>query len=178
MDRTHLSEKDKDYLGRYCCNCGSEDDVQYHHIVPLSYGGNNVISNMCCLCGSCHDKIHYKKDRGNLSESVKAGLNRARQRGVVLGHLPGTTFITKKSLHSKGIIANYAKEFGGDMEDPEVMERCGCSRNSYYKYKRELRVEASSGIDVKAKYLEIDKCDKQPSYTSHYRSHNIFVEMI
>ena len=26
-----------------------------------------------------------------------------------------------------------------DFEDPDVMKLCGCSRNSYYKYKKEIK---------------------------------------
>ena len=33
----------------------------------------------------------------------------------------------------------HSKDFGGSLEDPDVVKLCGCSRNSYYKYKRELK---------------------------------------
>lgn len=35
-------------------------------------------------------------------------------------------------------IERHAKEFGGSLSDPEVIKLAGISRNSYYKYKREL----------------------------------------
>ena len=37
------------------------------------------------------------------------------------------------------IIKKHSKEFGGSLEDPDVIKLCGCSRNSYYKYKKETK---------------------------------------
>ena len=41
-----------------CCNCGSKDNLTYHHIVPLSLGGRNKLSNIAKLCPICHEKAH------------------------------------------------------------------------------------------------------------------------
>ena len=63
-------------------------------------------------------------------------------RGVsedVLGLPKGSNLTTKKSIECKDIIKKHAKDFGGSLEDPDVLKLCGCSRNSYYKYKRELK---------------------------------------
>ena len=46
---------------------------------------------------------------------------------------------SKKSVACKAIIQKHSKDFGGSLEDPDVIKLCGCSRNSYYKYKRELK---------------------------------------
>ena len=40
---------------------------------------------------------------------------------------------TKKSIDCKAIIKKHSKDFGGSLEDPDVIKLCGCSRNSYYK---------------------------------------------
>ena len=37
------------------------------------------------------------------------------------------------------IIRKHSKDFGGNLEDSDVMKLAGISRNSYYKYKRELK---------------------------------------
>jgi ACT domain-containing protein len=47
-------------------------------------------------------------------------------------------------LSCKSIILKHSKDFGGSLEDPEVIKLCGCSRNSYYKYKKEIK----AGEDV------------------------------
>ena len=46
-------------LGKVCYNCGSDKDVELHHIVPLKLGGTNCISNIAVLCHKCHMAAHY-----------------------------------------------------------------------------------------------------------------------
>ena len=36
------------------------------------------------------------------------------------------------------IITKHSKDFGGSLEDPDVIKLCCCSGNSYYKYKKGL----------------------------------------
>lgn len=50
----------------------------------------------------------------------------------------GKTVTTKKSQKAKEVIKKHSKSFGGSLSDAECIALCGCSRNSYYKYKREL----------------------------------------
>lgn len=57
-------------LGTVCCNCGKEcgRSIQYHHIIPLEYGGNDVITNIVPLCDDCHSMqtwgfVHKKAKR-------------------------------------------------------------------------------------------------------------------
>lgn len=35
--RRKLSEKDKNEIGMQCCNGGSIKELEYHHIIPISY---------------------------------------------------------------------------------------------------------------------------------------------
>lgn len=44
--------------GSKCVNCGSEELVEYHHIVPLINGGTNNLSNIVPLCEKCHVSAH------------------------------------------------------------------------------------------------------------------------
>ena len=37
-----------------CFECGSENNIHYHHVVPKSLGGTNTIP----LCDICHGKVH------------------------------------------------------------------------------------------------------------------------
>lgn len=39
-------------------HCGSKDDLEVHHIVPLSRGGKTVKSNLMTLCGNHHGHRH------------------------------------------------------------------------------------------------------------------------
>ena len=45
----------------------------------------------------------------------------------------------KKAIEAKELILKHSKDFRGTLDDPDVMKLAGISRNSYYKYKRELR---------------------------------------
>lgn len=49
----------KETLGCKCGNCGSEEMVEYHHIVPLVLGGTNNITNLVPLCYKCHKAAHH-----------------------------------------------------------------------------------------------------------------------
>ena len=44
----------------------------------------------------------------------------------------------KKAIQAKEIIKKHSKTFGGDLTDVEVQKLAGISRNTLYKYKREL----------------------------------------
>ena len=57
-------------LGTVCYNCGKEcgTHIEYHHIVPLEYGGRDVITNIVPLCSECHSMqtwgfVHKKAER-------------------------------------------------------------------------------------------------------------------
>ena len=55
-----------------------------------------------------------------------------------IGQKKGATFETKKAKIMKERIQKMAKDFDGSMKDKEVIEILGISRNTYYKYKKEL----------------------------------------
>lgn len=45
--------------GLRCTNCGSSDVVLHaHHVVPLSRGGTNSLTNLTSLCDPCHTLVH------------------------------------------------------------------------------------------------------------------------
>ncbi|WP_254862266.1 HNH endonuclease [Halovivax gelatinilyticus] len=41
-----------------CVSCGSEDELQVHHIIPRSQGGKNETANLATLCADCHYYAH------------------------------------------------------------------------------------------------------------------------
>jgi len=41
-----------------CQECGATEDLQAHHVVPLSAGGENDPSNGIALCPNCHARKH------------------------------------------------------------------------------------------------------------------------
>jgi 5-methylcytosine-specific restriction endonuclease McrA len=42
--------------GYYCKNCNSTENITIDHIVPVSKGGKNILSNLQLLCRSCNSK--------------------------------------------------------------------------------------------------------------------------
>jgi len=73
---------------------------------------------------------------------ISQGIREAKKNGAQIGHSKGTCLTTKKSLQCKAIIQKHSKDFGGSLEDSEVIKLCGCSRNSYYKYKKTIKETA------------------------------------
>ena len=67
-----------------CYECGIEECIQHHHVVPRSLGGTKTIP----LCSICHGKVHgIKRDKQiNVSELTKLGIARAKAAGKVMGN--------------------------------------------------------------------------------------------
>ena len=81
-----------------------------------------------------------EKEVTDLHSRISQGMREAKKNGVKIGLSKGSSLTTKKSLQCKAIIQKHSKDFGGSLEDPDVIKLCGCSRNSYYKYKKEIKV--------------------------------------
>jgi hypothetical protein len=82
-----------DRKGTQCINCKRECEagVIFHHIVPLSIGGNDILTNIVPLCTSCHGLIHHNKELPfSHSDLIKLGLKRAMAEGKHIGRRPTT----------------------------------------------------------------------------------------
>lgn len=82
-----------------------------------------------------------EKEVLDLHQRTKEGIETARLQGKQIGGVKGRNLTTKKSIMVKDVIQKHSKDFGGTLLDSEVIKLAGCSRNSYYKYKRELKKE-------------------------------------
>lgn len=82
-----------------------------------------------------------EKEVTDLHQRTKEGIETARLNGKQIGQPKGSKLTTKKSLAAKEIIKKHSKDFEGSLTDDEVMKLAGISRNSFYKYKREVREE-------------------------------------
>ena len=80
-----------------------------------------------------------EKEVTDLHSRISQGIREAKKNGVKIGLSKGSSLTTKKSIQCKAIIQKHSKDFGGTLEDPDVIKLCGCSRNSFYKYKRETK---------------------------------------
>ena len=82
-----------------------------------------------------------EKEVQDLHQRTKEGIETARLNGKQIGQKPGTKLVTKQSIEAKKKIQQYSQEFGGTLSDVDCMKLIGLARNTYYKYKRELKEE-------------------------------------
>lgn len=80
-----------------------------------------------------------EKEVEDLHQRTKEGIQTAKLAGKQIGRVEGKKVETKKSKTAKEQIKKYSVSFGGTLKDSEVMKITGLSRNTYYKYKRELK---------------------------------------
>ena len=92
---------------------------------------------------------HAQKERDDLSRRTKEGIQAARKARIEAGveepfdFNRGKTIETKKSKAAKELIRKHSKDFDGTLKDVECMKLAGIARNTYFKYKRELKTEQS-----------------------------------
>lgn len=79
-----------------------------------------------------------EKEVQDLHQRTREGIMTARLNGKQIGQKKGATLVTKKSTIAKGQIITYSRDFDGTLKDTEVIKLVGISRNTYYKYKKEL----------------------------------------
>ena len=80
-----------------------------------------------------------EKEVQDLRQRTREGIETARLNGKQIGREDGSKVTTKKSVEMKEKIRKMAKSFDGNMTDKEVIETLGIARNTYFKYKRELK---------------------------------------
>ena len=82
-----------------------------------------------------------EKEVADLHQRTKEGIETARLNGKQIGLQTGTKLTTKKSIAAKALIVRHNQDFEGSLSDSECIRLIGCSRGSYYKYKRELKAD-------------------------------------
>ena len=80
-----------------------------------------------------------QKEVDDLHLRTAEGIQTARLNGKQIGRKAGTKIITQKSIASKKAILKYSTDFNGTLNDIECMQLIGISKNTFYKYKRELK---------------------------------------
>ena len=81
-----------------------------------------------------------EKEVQDLRQRTREGIETARLNGKQIGRADGTTLETKKSVEMKEKIRKMAKSFDGNMTDKEVIETLKIARNTYFKYKKQMKV--------------------------------------
>lgn len=79
-----------------------------------------------------------EKEVEDLHQRTKEGIETARMNGKQIGILTGQKLEIKKKKPAMELIRKHCIDFGGGLTDKECMKLCGISRNTYYKYKKEI----------------------------------------
>ena len=80
-----------------------------------------------------------QKELEDLHIRTREGMETAKRNGKRVGTPKGAKLTTKKSKEAKEIILKHCKDFNGTLNDIECMKLTGLARNTFYKYKRELK---------------------------------------
>lgn len=80
----------------------------------------------------------------HIQQRTKEGVLKAQAQGKQIGRKEGTKAgkdfkQSKKAIKAKEKILEHSKDFNGNLSDADCMILAGVSRNSFYKYKRELK---------------------------------------
>lgn len=76
-----------------------------------------------------------------LHQRTSEGVRRAQAAGKQVGRKAGKTITTKKNIAVKEVIKKHSKDFDGTLNDIDTMKLAGVARNTFYKYKNELKAE-------------------------------------
>lgn len=80
-----------------------------------------------------------EKEVADLHQRTREGLITASLNGKRIGTEKGRKLNTKKGEKVKEAILKYSKDFNGTLDDVEVMKLVEVAKNTYYKYKKELK---------------------------------------
>lgn len=144
FNRPSFKDELKNKLGEVCCNCGSCDRVQYHHIVPLYLGGTNAIGNIVPLCHSCHYNAHGAVNVQRMGSMENAGRPKK---------LPVPNYLEILEEYKTGKI--------GRKECEQKLNLSGGNKLSdKWYYKKYLRDNHIKVIKNRVDMLSIPKCQK------------------
>lgn len=82
-----------------------------------------------------------EKEVNDLHQRTAEGIRVARENGKQIGQRQGAKLNGKKSIPAKEIIRKHNKSFGGSLSDKETITLAKISRNTFYRYKAEIRKE-------------------------------------
>ncbi len=82
-----------------------------------------------------------QKEVDLLHQRTKEGMQVAKEQGKRIGTPKGAKLNVKKAQEAKKNIREHCVTFGGTLKDIDCRKLAGVSRNSYFKYKKELLEE-------------------------------------
>lgn len=104
-----------------------------------------AINNVLMILARKQIYLSFKqaqKEVDDLHKRTSEGIKTAKLKGKQVGRPVGVSIVSQKSVTAKQIILQHSKDFGGTLNDTDVIKLIGnISRNTYYKYKKELKEE-------------------------------------
>lgn len=85
--------------------------------------------------------MQAEKEVEDLHKRTSEGLLTAKLEGKQVGGVKGRKLNVKKAIAVKSKIQELSKDFDGTLNDKDLMAVVGVSRNTYYKYKKEIIFE-------------------------------------
>lgn len=82
-----------------------------------------------------------EKEVSDLHARTREGIETARLAGKQVGGVTGRKLNVKKAAPTKQFILKHSRDFGGTLSDSECIKLIGIARNTYYRYKAQLRSE-------------------------------------
>ena len=107
----------------FCTICGTNKNLQYHHIKPRSRGGDDHQHNILTLCVEHHALIHQVRpsEWNNVKTLQKEGIERAMKQGKYKG---GKSRIDPKQIEELAMQGYGATAIG---------RKLGIHRDSVYR---------------------------------------------
>jgi len=133
-----------------CFECGLTENIHYHHVVPESKGGTNVIP----LCPICHGKVHGRNFL-NHKELQRLGIEKAKLEGKFVGRSKGTKESVEKFLSKRKNldIINLLKQKKSYVEISKILKCSATTITKVSNVYRECYGESSlptwKGLEVK-----------------------------
>lgn len=82
-----------------------------------------------------------QKEVDDLRQRTVEGIVTAKANGKICGRPVGSKIETKKAIESKAKIIKLSKSFDGTLSDKEVLELLDIDRTTYYRYKKQIKLE-------------------------------------
>ena len=102
---------------RFCVICGTNKNIEHHHITPVCRGGTDHQYNFISLCSEHHGMMHLITPGrwAHRKELQKIGIEKAKKEGKFKGGKPRIDYDEVKRLWDLGVGAtSIAKNMGID----------------------------------------------------------------
>lgn len=103
--------------------CASDDDSLFQLVIQMQVEAY----------------INIKDATANMKKYAQLSAN--REKGKAYGRPRGSKSDSEMAVKAKRIILNSSKDFDGSLSDDECIPLTGVSRNTFYRYKKQLKTE-------------------------------------